>query len=857
MFSSKTAGNLYKTAKIVTCAVLAVCIVSSMLLTLPFITAADTELKENTTAAIFIGKANQNRIANAFIPVDIADGSGNLYSGKTYFKLEFKCKMLSGTKPIIGVMRVKNDSEEGTNKTFSEPSWCDNASDVTVENGICTAYFSVDFNGRYDNSSRGNRSFYITVGNAEHDGGSASEKDYGVSFIMSDATLVTCDSAHNVADSKNRLPEFTPENIDFSGTYFLRENGGTQYDNPAYARAMVWGVDSSPHLVKKVVVPIGYNTIADYDSANFTLHAATDTLREYYTNDKYSGMYFEKLANSDDKGFAVISDDLNKKFVFINANHKGEEDNTTVDGYKPQYNKVGNIFIPLSLGQYFINEGALTNQKVLVKVTFNAVRIEGDGPPVLGRVLGKSGAANGMDSWAWGLSTINARSSAYYTSYNRSDNGGGVRPQCTYNAETGEFVGWVGFETANYSTLFGTSEVLTIGNAEHVYQEGTFDSTSFNSAFAISDIKVDLYSTTISGNNISPNTLIAEDITPALTADSIDTEGDWYFNYKNGASNHDKDLIRASQNVWHIDGEKSLVSFVNTEDKGGYARKYSVTESGATGTLSTYIKLDAGKTYQYIFKNKYESGERAKPFVEFITASGTEKLSTGNYNTNINGYNNTVFAFKTPADLNADKNVRIGIEFPSAAVSGTFGGFELYEIGDDGMAKTDKNLMLTVFIGENEVISPYSPDAQKGVWMKEGTLQEGGTTFEITYKEDNYYLLSSAPKMLFFAGSQGEPDTPDAQYKGGDGKLKQSATIEKNTKYRFTANVKFIDTSVEGDTVGFKLVPYNTHGGERPLEDYTDLSDENKYLLRYEFTSPKSLLSGKSFTATFNVPNSY
>ena len=860
MFFGKTAGVKNKYLKMFTCIVLAICVLAAAFSVIPFFAAAKGDA-DNTRAAVFIGKAGENKVANTFIPVDIpsSDGNGNLYTGTTYFKLTFACKMLSGTKPIVGVLRVRNDSETGDKKTFSEPLWCDNANDVTLKDGVCTAYFKVDFNNRFNLESRGNRSFYITVGNAEHDGNGASEKDYNASFIMSDAKLVTCDAMHNVTDSKNKLPVFSEDTIDFGGTYFARSNGCEQYDSPVYATSMFWHIDSAPYLVKQITVPYDFNESSNFDAANFTLHAATDNLREYYTNAKYDGVYFEKLANSDDKGFAIISNDLNKKFVFIDANHKGEPDNTTNDGYVPTKNKVGNIFIPLTLGQYVLKDGATANQKVLAKVTFKATRIEGDGPPVLGRVVGKNGSTTGTASWAWGLSTINVRGSGYYTSYNRSDNGGGVRPQCTFNAETGEYVGWVGFETANYATSFGTSEVLTIGNAEHVYQTGTFDSTSFNSSFAISDIKVDLYDVDQEGNTYTPAGIIAENIAPALTADTIDSTGDWYFDFKNGASDHDKDLIRASQQKWHIDGEKSLVSFENMDEIKAYSRKYSITQKGGKGTVSTFVTLEAGKTYQYVFKNKYDKNSKeAKPLVEFVTKSGIKTVDTSNYKSDRGDYYDTVCVFKTPSNLVANKNVRLGIDFTSTDISGTFGGFEIFEIGKDGMAKTEKNIIRKTFISEEDIFSEYSKTAEEGVWMKSGTVGDTGTTLTIVYKEDSFYAIPSEPKMLIFSGQNKAPDEEGAEYKGGLGTLTQNARIAASKRYRFSANLKYAGEGLPEEDLGFTLYYYNKAGSKKTLVSLKEITDKSKYLVSYDFDSPSSLLSkGANFTVLFKVPSGF
>ncbi|MBO4693503.1 MAG: carboxypeptidase regulatory-like domain-containing protein [Clostridia bacterium] len=866
MFFRKAIGGICKHLKLVTCAALAICILAATLTLSPLSTVADTVNSVSTQDAIFVGKVSANRYAGTFIPVDIpaATGSANMYSGDTFFKLTFDCKMLSGSKPYIGVMRVA--SEGGYMNTYTEPSWCNNAADVSVSDGVCTAYFKVDFQDRFNSYNRGWRSFYITVGNAEHDGGGVSEKDYDASFIMSNTSLVVCDEAHNVLDGTNRLPDFSAENIDFSGIYYTRSNGCGEWDCPSGATSMKWHIDSSSYLVKHTTVPENFSVSSNYDAANFVLTPATDSLREYYTNDKYAGLYFEKLANSEDKGFGIISSDLNKRFVFLDANRQDEPDNTTVDGYVPTKNKAANVFIPLSLGQYTLTDGKpADNKKVILKVTMKATRIEGDGAPVLGRVVGKVDNTSGTPSWAWGLSTINVRGSAYYTNYNRSDNGGGVRPQCTYDPKTGEFVGWVGVETdnVNYNTLFGVSEVLTIGNAEHVYQTGTFDSTSFNSSFSISDIKVDLYDVSISGNEHTPTTLIAEDIAPGLVADNIDAEGDWYFDFKSGpkASDHVDDLIRAGQDKWHIDGEKSLISFINMEEINGYATKYSLIESGASGTISRFMTLKAGATYQYVFRSKYESAAKAKPFVEFITTAGALKADTSNYISNSGGFYNTVYTFKTPTNLTDVKNVRLGIDFPSADISGTFGGFELYEIGSDGN-RTAKNLMMTVFLSENETVYPYSATAGDNIWMTEGTLGSGGTTFVVDYKDDSFYLLPSASKMLMFCGTtttktegtgESKVDYPTEPV-DGNSKLWVKSTITKNKKYRFSANIKYAGTGAGGEVIGFSLAttPLTAF---KDITNYTKTVDPDNYFEVYEFTAPSTLAKKNNFRATFNVPN--
>ncbi|MBO4733795.1 MAG: hypothetical protein J5662_04875, partial [Clostridia bacterium] len=326
--------------------------------------------------------------------------------------------------------------------------------------------------------------------------------------------------------------------------------------------------------------------------------------------------------------------DINKKMFIIDANHEGEEDNTTVDGYVPTKNKPANIYIPLSLGQYFVENvhGLIsTNNKVIVKVTFKAVRLEGDSAPCLGRIIGSKSGTYGKGSRAWGLATRNVRPSAYYSNYNRSDNGGGVRPQCTYDASTGEFVGYVGMETFNndLASRWGVNEVLTIGNAERVYQEGTFDSTSFNSSFAISNIKVDLYTTNADGNTYTLKDLIAEDIAPALYADTVDDTSNWAFQFTGGVSNHAHDPIRGNQYKWAVEGNTGMVHAENLSTC--MMNNHSLTHFAATDSTREYYHCNTCNTnYADAFGGTAISDTSATKMMAVLPAagSGSESIFT-------------------------------------------------------------------------------------------------------------------------------------------------------------------------------------------------------------------------------------
>ena len=617
MFSRKSLRGVKKLGAVI----LSVCMIVSLFT--GFSISSATEPVE-TVDAIFIGKTGAERQAATFIPVDIAEEGndteeGNALEGENHFKLIFDCKMLSGTKPIIGVLRVRNsegDPSGSANAVFSEPEWCDNST-VTVEDGVCTADITVVFDKRRNPNGEGFRSFYIVIGNSYFDGTTTTAGDFDDSFIMSNPTLYYMDEGEII--DENLLPEFNASSINFNGTYFFRSENGDQWDSLLGSSAMQWHVLASPAYVKQVKVPADFNTSAGYSAESFVKYEATDFTREYYTNESYPDTYFAKIRNSADAGFEIIND-INKKMVIIEANHEGEED-VIADETIPQLNKAGNIFLPISLGQYTLQGGATTDKNVILKVTFKADRLEGDAAPVLGRIVGKKSGTSGRGSQGWGLSTNNVRNAAYYKNYKRSDNGGGVRPQCTYDPETGEFVGWVGMSTSNNgnATRWGTNEVLTIGNAEHVYEEGKFDSTSFNSSFAISDIKVDLYDVSVSDNVHTVTDLIAEDIAPQLYAETVDDTSNWAYQYTGSASNHDHDPIRASQYKWSVDGCTGMVHAENLTSC--ISEGHTLTHHEATDVTREYWSCSCGKTFADSFAKTEITDISAKKQAIQIAAS--------------------------------------------------------------------------------------------------------------------------------------------------------------------------------------------------------------------------------------------
>ena len=531
-----------------------------------------------TEDAILIGRANDvpkagttKPMVNIMLPIG-AKSAGSGYSnfdGEVYFKLQFKCKMLSGTQPIVGMLRTNYGSGDGT---YSEHNWCYNndvggsgesnssypatMSSYDSSTGIFTAIVYAYYNET--NYYRNGRWCYLTIGNAEHNNTWYSARDLGASFIMSQPTLYAYNTSTGETYGDNLAPAFNDSGCDFKGTYFLRSSGAAQYDSPYYASENKWHVDSSPALVNKIKVPTNYNTSSNYNSGNFTKHNASGTQREYYTNSNYSDLYFEKVKYSNDAGFKVISN-INKQMIIIEANHNGEADNRTTDGYQPVYNRPANIFLPINFGQYSMNGAATQDGNFLIKVSMTAVRLEGDGYPVLGRIVGKKSVGSGGGSQAFGKMVKNLHLSGYYGASSHEQYTGG---DFSYNESTGAFVGWIRVRRSDndYATKWGNNEVITIGNAEHVWQEGTFDTTEFNSSFAISDVKIDVYTCTNPSSGVyAVDSLLAEDVAPGFTAENIDDTSRWAYQYTGSGSNSDYDCIRGNQYKWSAEGNVGLV----------------------------------------------------------------------------------------------------------------------------------------------------------------------------------------------------------------------------------------------------------------------------------------------------------
>lgn len=652
----------------------------SCITVVPFTATAEeaTPVATETEDAVFIGKAPENHIANVFIPLTarntMADGSGIALTDDHYFKVTFKAEMLSGDKPIMGYVRTNYG---GTEKTYSEQNYVDNTDTDTdgdflytkydastgLFEGIFMATVSDNYDHCTDDKGQGKRWGYLTIGNAEHNGNWHGEYNYDVSFIMSDIEVKYYDTSTKTVSGDNLVPDFSDDSIDFNGTYFHRSNGCTEWDCFYYSKANKWHIDSSPEHINHIQVPVDYNTSANYNASNFVQTAETDYTREYYTNANYSDLYFEKLDASSDKGFAIIeSGDLNKKVIVIDANHEGEPDDRTYEGYyTPARNRKANVFIPLSLAQYTLNVAQTPSTSYIVKVTVKAKILEGEGYPVLGRVwadkTNTGGNGSGTGSEGLGKCANNLAAGTYYNNsehekyYDANSN----LLSYSYNPETEELIGYLRMVSGNSNgaSVWGNNEILTVGNAENAYyRAGCYDSTEFNSSFAISDVKIDVYKDG-SDSGYQMGELVAEDIALDFYADNIDTTTTWQYvnlnasstnNNSTQGSSHAKDILRASQKTWSVDGAVGLVHAYNYTE---CFAKHTLTHHEATDTTREYYSCSCGKNYADAYANEQITDTSATKQMLVVQAAG-EKMAQTFIPLKLRGYGgNGQFIFKT------------------------------------------------------------------------------------------------------------------------------------------------------------------------------------------------------------------
>lgn len=614
--------------------VLTICLAFSCIAVVPFTASADeTPTATATKAAVFIGKSNRaNVAANVFLPLtSMTSGDGNYaLQDKCYVEFSCKVKMLSGTKPIVGMIRFNYSA---TSKVVSTAAaWTDNnTSTYDPETGEFKVRIKLDDIPNkaktYASETRSKDSHLtvsyktggnwgcITVGNMEHNGNWHQERDYNNSFIMTDPCLKVVQKPDGTAysDSGNMLADFTSYND--QGLYGLASGDGVGNDtiaNNHYFKAPsnTWSRDTyDPALVKFVKIDNDYLT----SSRVYTQHAATANTREYYTcSDFGDNVKFEKLGTG---CYNVISNDVNKKSVVIGN-----------DGT----NKLTNIYLPLYTHRYFqhiTNDGNLDLRdgyygngggNIFYHISFKAKRLTGTGQPIVGRMYGyydKGGAAGRPDA-----AYNNCDATAKPTDNN---------VYSSYNPTTGEFNAIVLFNKGYYRQLAanGYNEYLTIGNAEHKLDAYQYDSNAFDSSFIISDISIQVY-------DEDDTTLLDAEAAPEMVvdnycfgpdeneADDLTTQHIYSGASSDNTNGRPSALYKVPADKWAAEGAYQQIKAINRNACNAAAHTL-VHHTATANTIEYWSCATCAKNYV----DKYASAEcdtiYATPKMIAVKASGS------------------------------------------------------------------------------------------------------------------------------------------------------------------------------------------------------------------------------------------
>ncbi|MBO4433289.1 MAG: hypothetical protein J5852_07155 [Clostridia bacterium] len=451
----------------------------------------------------------------------VRDGT---YSDNTVAEFTAKIKMISGTKPYLGMYRAVNPGDSNTNKTVRNMvSWCDNDNSYIDSDGIfhCTVtfkdipgdgncfkgdYWNGDTQTRYTAEGSVAKWGVLHIGNMAHNDDNhmplSGKYDFSTEFIMTDAhlTLTSISGGSGGVVGTDLAPSV--DNFDEGKLYsFVSGNKKAAYNNAhnhAFnAEVGKWSAYSTDEeTVRQVTVA---DDIFDGGTHTYTKHAETDYEIEYYTCSDFGDKKFEKVGTC----YSVIDNDTAKK-AFVIKSHAGDtNDPATSTGSYPQAT-YANIFIPLNIHKYFsAYDGAsgtgwtnLTedNGNFKLKVSLKAKRLSGTGQPIVGKCYAYSYVTSEAQEPRQG-EPVPSAARAYNNNSGPMSETAAASSYVTssYNATTGAYEAVIKIESGYYKQLSrtGISTYITIGLGEHT-NDG-FDASATDSSFIISDIKFTVY----------------------------------------------------------------------------------------------------------------------------------------------------------------------------------------------------------------------------------------------------------------------------------------------------------------------------------------------------------------------------
>ena len=615
---------------------------SALALTLPLAVSATGATA--TTKAIWVGPSERySQVPSQVIFPLVRDGT---YGDNTVAEFTAKIKMISGTKPYLGMYRAVNPGDSNKNKTVRNMvSWCDNANSYIDSDGIfhCTVTFKDIpgdgncFKGDYWNGETQTRYAaegsvakwgVLHIGNMAHDDDNhmplSGKYDFSTEFIMTDAhlTLTSISGGSGGVVGTDLAPSV--DNFDEGKLYsFVSANKKGAYNNAhnhAFnAEVGKWSAYSTDEdTVRQVTVA---DDIFDGGTHTYTKHAETDYEIEYYTCSDFGDKKFEKVGTC----YSVIDNDTAKK-AFVIKSHAGDtNDPATSTGSYPQAT-YANIFIPLNIHKYFsAYDGAsgtswnnLTedNSNFKLKVSLKAKRLSGTGQPIVGKCYAYSYVTSESQEPRQGMPNPST-ARAYNNNCGPMSEASAASSYVTssYNVATGDYEAVIKIESGYYTQLSrtGISTYITIGLAEHT-TDG-FDACATDTSFIISDIKFTVY-----GMGESDTALFGgENQAPKMSAANCDAVTSYKFMYPWG----DKEYLNGTLNVgmrnaplnrFSVEGAVQNVSLIN--DNECNRNSCTLTRHAATDTTLEY--------WSCATHNKNYSDEFAT--TELASVSATKKM---------------------------------------------------------------------------------------------------------------------------------------------------------------------------------------------------------------------------------------
>ncbi len=279
-----------------------------------------------------------------------------------------------------------------------------------------------------------------------------------------------------------------------------------------------------------------------------------------------------------------------------------------------------------------------------------------------------------------------------------------------------------------------------------------------------------------------------------------------------------------------------------------FAIRNVLTVQKAKGTVTQLQTVESGKQYNFVYSNKYDSTETAVPYIEAFTKSGSVKITPSKITKDTGGLYNTSVIFTMPADLKEEKNLRIGLQFGDKKISGSFSDFKLYAIDKFSMPDGDSFIKNSEFKDIKSLI-PYSPDAEKDVWMKDGD-------FEVEPKielAENEIFDIKVPHLLVLAGKNESAYQTKA---GLECNIYQTVSIAAGKKYRLTYNAKWAATGREGNLDKALIELTYNNGAWIELPNSKTVSD-TEYKETCIFTAPSDISSGDNFKVAIWASSAY